>query len=263
MRSKVNINGHPIHPILIPFPIAFLTGAFVFDLIGFITNNTSFSHTGAYLSIAGVCTGVIAAIPGIIDYFYIVPPNSSAKKRATKHMLVNLTAVILFAIAFIIRGGINNHPDGLTLVLQLTGLGFMTAGGYMGGTMVYRNQIGVDHRYANAGKWNEITINSPANEHIIGNETLLALNQMLLIHLNKKRIVLAHTEKGFTAFEDHCTHRGGSLADGTLVCETVECPWHGSQFDVNTGVVQSGPAKEAIKTYPVKLENGKIILTGK
>jgi len=56
------------------------------------------------LSLAGIVTALLAAIPGLIDYFSTVPPDSSAKAQATKHMLANLTAMALFAMAWWIRG---------------------------------------------------------------------------------------------------------------------------------------------------------------
>ena len=83
---------------------------------------------------------------------------------------------------------------------------------------------------------------------------------MKLIHTKDRRIVVCKTEKGYAAFDDHCTHRGGSLAGGSMICGTVQCPWHGSQFDVHTGTVKAGPAKESINTYAVTESEGKIIL---
>jgi uncharacterized membrane protein len=92
----------------------------------------------------------LVAIPGVIDYLYTVPPDSSGKARATKHMLANLTAVALFGAAWWIRGGAATRPDAIVLGLEVLGLGLLGAGGYMGGTLVKRNLIGVDHRYAQA-----------------------------------------------------------------------------------------------------------------
>jgi len=88
MRSKASFKSHPIHPILVSFPIAFLIGTLVFDLLAKFTGNDQFWKTGYYLEIAGIATGLLAAIPGIIDYLFTVPPKSSGKKRATKHGLV-------------------------------------------------------------------------------------------------------------------------------------------------------------------------------
>jgi nitrite reductase/ring-hydroxylating ferredoxin subunit len=66
------------------------------------------------------------------------------------------------------------------------------------------------------------------------------------------RIVIARTGKGYAAFADRCTHRGGPLSDGALMCGTVQCPWHGSQFDVQTGEVKCGPAEKPIQTYEIE-----------
>ena len=100
MRSRVVVAGHPLHPMLIPFPFAFLTGAVLFDLAGWALDRASFWTTGEYLAAAGVATGLLAAVPGLVDYLMVVPPRSSGKKRATKHMLSNGSALLLFAVAF-------------------------------------------------------------------------------------------------------------------------------------------------------------------
>ena len=84
---------------------------------------------------------------------------------------------------------------------------------------------------------------------------------MKLIRVSGKRIVIGRTEKGYVAFDDHCTHRGGSLAGGVLICGTVQCLWHGSQFNVSTGKVEIGPARKAIETYQLVEREGELRLT--
>src|SRR5690606_3130172 len=229
MRSKANIKGHPIHPILIGFPIAFFAGTFIFDGLGFLNNEPAFLQTGYYLEIAGIITALLAAVPGSIDYFYTVPPDSSAKKRGALHGMLNIGIVILFCVALYLR----DDPTGfeIALALEFTGLVLLLFTGWMGGTLVYRNQIGVDLRYAYAGKWKEEYFDLyPGEEAAVADAGELKVNQMKLLHFKKKRIVLGRTETGYTAFEDRCTHRGGSLAGGSMICGTVQCPWHGSQF---------------------------------
>src|SRR5687767_10087655 len=127
MRSKAVLLGHPAHPMLIPFPFAFLTGAFLFDAIGWLREAPSWWATGAYLSLVGIAAAVLAALPGLVDYVYTVPPSSSAKTRATRHMLVNLSAVALFAIAAWTRGGATTRPDLLLLGLEATGVALLAA----------------------------------------------------------------------------------------------------------------------------------------
>ena len=88
MRSRASVRGHPIHPALIPFPFAFLYGAFLFDLAGKLTDHPSWWRTGGHLGLIGIAAALVAAIPGFIDYFGTVPPRSSGKQRATKHMSI-------------------------------------------------------------------------------------------------------------------------------------------------------------------------------
>lgn len=259
MNSKASFKSHPIHPILVSFPIAFLIGTFVSDLIGKFSENNSFWQTGYYLEIAGIIMGLVAAVPGLIDYLFTVPPKSSAKKRGLKHALTNVSHLILFFIAFLIRRNENQNMN-VVLILEAIGVVLIFIAGYLGGTLVYRNQIGVDPRYAEAGKWKEEYYDE-ANEKIkVAASGELKLNQMKLLHVGKKRIVIAKTENGYVAFDDRCTHKGGSLAGGAMICRTVQCPWHGSHFDVTTGKVKSGPAKENINVYPLTETDGNIYL---
>jgi 3-phenylpropionate/trans-cinnamate dioxygenase ferredoxin component len=72
------------------------------------------------------------------------------------------------------------------------------------------------------------------------------------------RIAIAKVGDEFYAFDDTCTHQGCSLADGELRATTVTCPCHGSQFDVTTGDVLRGPAREPVRSYPVGLEENTL-----
>jgi uncharacterized membrane protein/nitrite reductase/ring-hydroxylating ferredoxin subunit len=262
MRSKASYQGHPIHPALIPFPFAFLYGAFFFDLAGRIAERPIWWTTGAYLSCVGIIAALVAAVPGFIDYFYTVPPRSSGKQRATKHMLVNLGAVALFAAAWAIRGDAQAIPDTMVLVLEAIALALLTIGGWMGGVLVSRNQISVDHRYAQAGIWKEERIQAKSDQPVVvARPDELKVNQMKLLRIDGRRLVLARTEEGYVAFDDRCTHRGGSLAGGVMIGGVVQCPWHGSQFDCVRGMVRAGPAEEPIGTYRVSEKEGQILLT--
>ncbi len=260
MRSKASFKGHPIHPALIPFPFAFLTGALLFDAAALLLARPAFWATGRHLAVAGVVTGLVAAVPGLVDYFYTVPPKSSGKLRATQHMLVNVSAVALFAVAWLLRRGAP-QPEVAVLALELVAVGLLTAGGWMGGTLVNRNQFGVDHRYAGAGKWQEQTIEArPGTAVVVARLGALEVDQMKLLRIDGRRIVLARTEQGHVAFDDRCSHVGGALSGGIMICGTVQCPWHGSQFDVRTGAVKAGPATSGIKTYAIEEAQGEVRL---
>ena len=255
MRSKAHIGGHPLHPILISFPIAFFTGAFISDLVSVTGNHPVFFEMGGYLLIAGLISGAIAAVPGFIDFIFTVPPDSSASKRAAKHALLNVTMMLLFVAALLLR---DQNLFLAAVLTELAGIVLMCIAGWHGGTLVHRNQIGVDIRYAGAGKWKETQVPGKTSSIVAGRSDELGINQMKLVKHNNQRIVLGRTENGYVAFSDHCSHRGGSLAAGAMMCNTVQCPWHGSQFDVLTGEVKAGPAREKIKVYPVSELDGEV-----
>ncbi|HEY0668065.1 MAG TPA: DUF2231 domain-containing protein [Sphingobacteriaceae bacterium] len=257
MKSKASLKGHPIHPMLVGFPIAFFIGTLLFDGLGLLYNSESYWQTGKYLEIAGIISAVMAAIPGIIDYTFTVPSKSSAKKRAVKHGILNVSMLILFIIAFTMR---TEEVSSVIIGLELVGIILLTIAGWLGGTLVYRNQIGVDQRYADAGKWKEAYFKQSEGLIEVATSDELKVNQMKLLHFQGNRVVLARSEKGYTAFSDRCTHRGGSLAGGAMICGTVQCPWHGSQFDTETGEVKAGPANDKIKVYTVSENSGKIFI---
>ena len=261
MRSRAHFKTHPLHPALIPFPFAFLTGALLFDLLGLLRGNAGLWITGGHLTVAGLVAGVLAAVPGLIDYLYTVPPKSSGKDRATRHALGNVVSLALFTLAFAFRTD-SWAPSAPTIGFELLGTLTLGYAGWLGGTLVSRNLISVDHRYAQAGKWQEATVPvRTGSALVVGHVDDLKENQMKLLHVNGHRVVLARTADGYRAFEDRCPHRGGSLAGGVMIAGTVQCLWHGSQFDGATGALRCGPAKTPIRAFEVQeTRNGQIVL---
>jgi nitrite reductase/ring-hydroxylating ferredoxin subunit/uncharacterized membrane protein len=259
MRSKAHIKSHPIHPILVCFPLAFYIGTLLFDSLRIIKDDIAFGLTGQYLHFAGIIAALCAAIPGIIDYTYTVPPKSSAKKRAAIHGIVNTSVLLIFCVALYCKH-IDNFPPYIVLALEFIGVVLTGYAGWLGGTLVHRNQIGIDVRYARAGKWQEQYFEESTGRLEVCGSDELKVDQMKLVHAKDKRIVVARTEQGFVAFDDRCSHKGGSLAGGAMICGTVQCPWHGTQFDVKTGTVKAGPATEKIQTYQVTEGQGKVYL---
>lgn len=258
MRSRASLDGHPIHPMLVPFPFAFLTGAFMFDALARWLGNMDLAYTGRSLTVAGIAFGLAAAVPGAVDYLKTVPPRSSAKTRATKHAILNVTALVVFAVSYLARD--DGQATLATLGLQAVGLGLMGTAGYMGGTLVYRNQIGVDHRYAGAGKWRESEVRRSGGPVAVAGAGELNVDQLQLVRVNGARVALGRTADGFRAVDDRCSHKGGPLSDGVLICGVVQCPWHGSQFDMTTGEVRCGPATERIATHRLEVKGDRVSL---
>ncbi len=256
MRARAQIKSHPIHPFLVAFPIGLFITSFAFDLIGVIGDHPSVWAAGWYCIVAGLCVSLLAAIAGAVDLFAIVPPNSSGRSRGYKHALLNVVMLAIFIAVAVYRDGPDAAPDGTSLVLSAIGIVVLATSGWLGGTLVYRNQIAVDHRYANAGKFRQVTLNRWDEPVCKASE--LREGQLLLADITGARIAVGRCADGLVAFSDHCTHKGGPLSDGALVGCTVQCPWHGSQFNIHSGEVVNGPAKKAIEVFDAEERDGKI-----
>lgn len=258
MRSRAQINSHPIHPMLVVLPLGLFLGSWILDLIGKATNNERLWAASFYCAIVGLVGGFCAAIPGVIDWFTVVPPRSSAKNRGLLHASLNALVLIAFLAITVRRPSAIAEPGGFELILMTLAITVLGVSGWLGGTLSYRNQIGVDHRYANAGHWRERQIESWDRPACNQNE--LSEGQMMLVHVNNERVVVGRCAEGIVVFSDHCTHKGGTLADGVLIGCTVQCPWHGSQFDTHTGRVIAGPAKNKIAVYETDIRAGEVYI---
>lgn len=86
----------------------------------------------------------------------------------------------------------------------------------------------------------------------------IPVGQVKPVEVGGKRLLICHTEGGFYAIDDTCTHDDGSLGDGWLDGTAIECPRHGARFDVTTGKVLCLPAAVPINAYPVKVDGDEI-----
>jgi glycine betaine catabolism B len=85
-------------------------------------------------------------------------------------------------------------------------------------------------------------------------------SQMKEVQVEGQAVCLANVNGKYYAIGNVCTHEGGPLADGTLDGFEVECPWHGSKFDVRTGEVRNPPADQPEPTYQIKMEGTDILI---
>ena len=142
MRSTAQVKGHPIHPMLIPYPFALLSSALAFDVGSRMTGRDSWSQTAAHLTNAGLATAVVAAVPGIVDYFGTIPPRTTARRSATQHALSNVSALVCFVLAKSNRDRNRRLPN-TGLALALIGTGLLSLGGWLGGELIYHEHVGV------------------------------------------------------------------------------------------------------------------------
>ena len=120
MESKVKAFGHPIHPILIVFPLGLLATSLVFDIVHWITGNGFFSVIAFWMITAGVIGGLLAAVFGLIDWF-VIPVGTRAKAIGLWHGGGNVVVVLLFIVSWLIRLNAQSNPSVIAFILSIVG----------------------------------------------------------------------------------------------------------------------------------------------
>jgi len=140
MQGKATLFGHPIHPILVSFPIGFFVGALISDIISAFNHMPVWPALSVVLIGFGIIGALLAAIFGFLDYI-TAPMSEAAKKTATMHLTLNLIVVALFVVAFFVR--YDRPPSVLGYVLTVIGVGILGIAGYLGGHLSYHYGVGV------------------------------------------------------------------------------------------------------------------------
>lgn len=141
MRSRARFLGHPVHPVLITFPLGLLPIAVVFDLMAWISGTLLWADLAFYLIAAGTLGGLLAAVFGLIDWLAI-PRGTRARAIGAWHGLGNLVVVSLFALSWALRAMYSPGPA--SRLLALVGLGLALVTGWLGGELVTRLGVGID-----------------------------------------------------------------------------------------------------------------------
>jgi uncharacterized membrane protein len=141
--------GHPVHQILIVFPLGLLATSVIFDVIYLITGNGRWSGIAYWMIVSGIIGGLIAAPFGFIDWLAI-PDGTRAKRVGMWHGLGNVLALIIFALGWWLRTDALRAPSVTALILSFLGVGLLMLTGWLGGELVDRLGIGVD----DGANWN-------------------------------------------------------------------------------------------------------------
>ncbi len=143
MESRAKLFGHPIHPMLIPFPLGLLATSLVFDVIHRLTGNEPWAEVAYWMIVAGIIGGLAAAPFGWIDWFAI-PDGPRAKSIGLWHGVGNVVVLALFAVSWFLRRDAPAEPGILAFVLSLAGVALAVVTGWLGGELVDRLGVGVD-----------------------------------------------------------------------------------------------------------------------
>ena len=142
MEAKAKLFGHPIHQILIVFPLGVLSTAVIFDVIHLITRAPHWAEVSYWMIAAGVIGGLAAAPFGIIDWLGI-PTGTRAKRVGLLHGIGNVIVVLLFSASWLARRDSSVAPEAPALVLSFAGAGLAMITGWLGGELVTRLGVGI------------------------------------------------------------------------------------------------------------------------
>lgn len=140
--SKAAIAGHPIHPMLIPFPIALLSLVPVTDIVFAVSDSTFWSSVSYYLLWGGLISAGLAAVFGLVDFIGV--PRVRTVRAGWAHMLLNVAIVALSVVNLLLRRGDTiEHIEPSGIIISLVAAGLLMVSGWYGGELSYRHKVGV------------------------------------------------------------------------------------------------------------------------
>lgn len=144
MDSKVKLLGHPVHPMLIVFPLGLLATAVIFDLIGLVRGAPYLFNAAYWMIAAGLVGGILAAVFGFIDWLAL-PVQTRAKNIGFWHAIGNAFVIVLFALSWWLRRPSPDDPSAAALTFSFIAVLIALVSAWLGGELVDRLGVGVDH----------------------------------------------------------------------------------------------------------------------
>ena len=231
--------GHPLHPVLTDVPLGAWTVATVLDVAG---GDDRHRDRAADAAIGiGLAGAVGAAVTGLTDWQHTAAED---RRVGLAHGLLNVSATALFATSLALR-----LRGARTAGRTVGGLGFTVAlaAAYLGGHLVYRKRIGVDH--APRADWDDFVTALP--------EADLRESVPQRVDLRGVPVVLVRRGGRIAALADSCAHLGGPLSEGQVDDVAIRCPWHGSRFRLDDGAVLEGPSTFPQPCFDVRVRAGQ------
>lgn len=235
--------GHPLHPALTDVPLGAWTAALTLDAMESISGRRELG-AGADAAIAvGLVGATGAAVTGLTDWS---ETNGRARKVGLLHGLLNVGATTLYATSLVLRRR-NRRSTGIGFAML--GYAVSSAAAYLGGHLVFSEQIGVNHAAAQEMPKEFVPVMADAE---------LQEGEMKRVDAGGVPVLLVRREGDVCALAHTCSHLGGPLSEGKLEGDVVQCPWHGSRFNVRDGSVVDGPATFPQPCFETRVREGQI-----
>jgi uncharacterized membrane protein len=139
MQGTATLAGHPIHPILVTFPIGCFVAAVLCDLISIWAGPAFWAPMSTWLILFGVAGSLVAGLFGFIDYLS-APMSAQAKNLAAWHMSLNVAVILIFGWACAVR--FLDHTSVAGYALTGLGIALLAVAGYLGGDVAHRHLVG-------------------------------------------------------------------------------------------------------------------------
>jgi len=237
--------GHPLHPVLTDIPVGAWSLAAIFDTLE-LTGSKKYKKAADVSVAVGLVGALGSAVTGLTDW-----SGTDGKKRkiGLMHAMLNVTGTALYGTSLALRSKNKTRDTGIAL--SFAGLGIVSLAAYLGGHLVFGEQVGVDHTATSDGYPNDFVAVLAENN--------LAENSMKAVKAGEIIVLLAKKNGKIFAIANTCSHLGGPLNEGELLDDyTVKCPWHGSVFSLKDGSVVNGPATEKQPQFDIRTQNGQI-----
>jgi len=235
--------GHPLHPVLTDVPLGAWTAALALDAMESISGRRELG-AGADAAIAvGLVGAAGAAVTGLTDWS---ETDGRARKVGLLHGLLNVGATVLYTTSLVLR---RKQRRNAGRGFAMLGYAVSNASAYLGGHLVFGEQIGVNHAAAQEMPKEFVPVLADAE---------LREGEMKRADAAGVPVLLVRCEGEVCALAHTCSHLGGPLSEGKLEGDVVECPWHGSSFNVRDGSVVDGPATFPQPRFEARVREGQI-----
>jgi nitrite reductase/ring-hydroxylating ferredoxin subunit/uncharacterized membrane protein len=238
--------GHPLHPVLTDVPVGAWTAALALDAFEGISGRKECGAAADFAIGVGLVGAVGSAVTGITDWS---ETDGSARKVAMLHGLLNLAAAGLYTTALIMRKQKGSRQSGVAM--SMLGYAVAATSAYLGGHLVFGQQIGVDHTAT-------ADTNKPEKYTRVMPEADLKEEKPTRVLADGVAIVLVRRDKNIYALTETCPHLGGPLSEGKLVGDAIQCPWHMSELALEDGHVVNGPTTYPARCFDVRIRGGYI-----
>jgi nitrite reductase/ring-hydroxylating ferredoxin subunit/uncharacterized membrane protein len=235
--------GHPLHPVLTDATIGFWLSAALLDLLDTVSGRDDLAVASDAAVGAGLLSALATAAAGLTDWQHV---DGRARRTGLVHGLLNVTGTALYAGSWLARTR-GNRAVGK----QCAWLGFavLNVSAYLGGHLVFGEQIGVDHS-ANVELPDEFVAIMSAEELKEGQPTRAMAGDTPIVLVRQGGLIYALAER--------CSHLGGPLSEGLVEDGGIVCPWHGSRFALEDGSVLDGPSTYQQPCLQARIRNGQI-----